>query len=197
VAPFLVWTERCLWDATFALPIGMLALAAYASFLRTRSGTPLTVAVIGRIPQPADPPDGLPLFVALIGHMIWRHRDSLAKYRVRIGASLGVLFCLNAAYFVAFVNAFIWQFSALKHGYPNRSNGGDILGSICGPFLGGRILNGDNNVIAKSGLPGPAWWAPRRREYRRGDYRRDLARNGGQSVPHGGKSGGNDNPTQS
>ena len=138
----------------------MLAVAAYASFLRTRNGTSLTVAVIAAFLNPLIHLMGLPLFVALIGHMIWRHRDSLAKYRIRIGAALSIVLCLNLAYFIAFAFAVLWQFSALRHGYPNRSSGGDVLGSICGPFLGGRILNGDNNVIAKSGFPGPAWGAP-------------------------------------
>src|SRR5205814_6967687 len=45
LSPFLWLYSRILWDNTFAIPVGALALAAYASFLATGRGRSLLLAV--------------------------------------------------------------------------------------------------------------------------------------------------------
>src|SRR5579862_956287 len=58
LAPYLVWTERDLWDATFAVPLGALAVAGYASFLKKDCGISLAIAVFCGTMVPFIHPQG-------------------------------------------------------------------------------------------------------------------------------------------
>jgi hypothetical protein len=73
-APYLWLYQRTLWDATFTIPLGALALAGYASFLRTRSGWSLVLAVGCAAATPFIHPQALPLSAAILGHLGWRRR---------------------------------------------------------------------------------------------------------------------------
>jgi hypothetical protein len=160
LGPFLVWTERTLWDATFAIPIGTLAVAAYASFLRTGSGKSLVTFVAAATLVPLIHMQGLPLFVALAGHALWRHRRELWKNWLGIGPALVVILLLNARYVLLFPALLLPRFSApLLQGYPGRQTGAVyVIRSFFGPFLAGHNLTGENPVVPRTGLPGPASW---------------------------------------
>src|SRR5688572_556206 len=74
LAPFVwLWTRQ-LWDASFAIPIGAIALAAYASFLHTRSRWPLFLALLCALALPVIHFQDLPLAAVILGHALWRHR---------------------------------------------------------------------------------------------------------------------------
>jgi hypothetical protein len=159
LAPFLNWTERAMWDATFAIPISVLAVAAYASFLRTRSRWSLAVAVGAATLDPLIHMQGLPLFFAIAGHAIWRQRRELLRSWFAVAVPLAILIALNAGYFRIFFEVFVSNVrNMFRYGYPGRTGGIYFLQSLAGPFLAGSNLSGENWVVPRHGLPGPPTW---------------------------------------
>jgi hypothetical protein len=73
LAPFLRVFHGIIWDASWAIPVGTVALAAYAAFLRGGRAGPLAVAVLGTLLVPFFHPQDV-LLAAPIGlHMLWRN----------------------------------------------------------------------------------------------------------------------------
>jgi hypothetical protein len=159
LAPFLVWTERDLWDATFAIPIAALAVAAYAHFLRTESGISLAVAVCAGMIGPFIHPQGLPLFGALAGHaLFWRFRSLFNRPdRLLVLVALAIVAGINWRYCRVFYDILRSQIWNLKHGYPDQTG---RLVALTGPFFAGFNLNGTNWVVPRTGLPGPGYLVP-------------------------------------
>ena len=144
LAPFLWMFDRLLWDASFAVPVGTLALAAYASFLKTRSGRSLVVAVACTLVVPLIHLQGLPLLAAIGGHLWWRERPALRKHRAGVLAAAGVVAALNATYFyAAFVAFFENIFGILLGGHGSKPPPGMAMLSA---FMGGRLLSGNRFV---------------------------------------------------
>ena len=140
VSPHVVAYQRILWDASFTMPIGALAFAAFADFLRTQRPRSLRVCVGASAVLPLIHPQALALAVPIFGWLAWRHRGALWRDR-RALAVLGVaLFALHAAYFFAVTGQLLARFSgSVQRGYPG---GGSRAASALAPLLGGRLLGG-------------------------------------------------------
>ncbi len=77
LAPYLWWSQRVLWDASFALSIGMFGMAAYAAHLRRPSAVNLALSVGALMITPLIHLQALPLFIAFAVHASihsWRQR---------------------------------------------------------------------------------------------------------------------------
>lgn len=104
VAPYLWVFQRILWDASFAIPVGTIALAAYAAFLRHGRLIMLLLALFCTLLLPFIHPQNLPLAAPILLHMAWRRRTLLRLVDVTplvVGAMLVVLAVvgLNFKYF--------------------------------------------------------------------------------------------------
>src|SRR4051794_952091 len=69
LSPYLWLFSRLLWDNTFAIPVGVVGLAAYASFLATRSGRSLVLAVGCGLALLSIHFMAAPLVIAISGHV--------------------------------------------------------------------------------------------------------------------------------
>lgn len=138
VAPYVVQYHRLLWDASFAMPLSALTLAAFASFLRTRSAWTLCFAVAGIFLLPTIHPQALPFALPLLGWLGWRHRPALRKHWKPLTALLLVLVGTHAVWLVEAVFGFVHNLSgSVKHGYPNGASR-----AVCAlaPLLGGNLI---------------------------------------------------------
>ena len=154
LAPYVWMYNRLLWDASFAIPIGALALAAYAWFLRTSSGRSLVLAVACLMGILFIHPQDLPLFAPIAGHMLRRHRPALRRQRIGIAIVLVAALALNAMYIPAAAAAVVQRFGAsVRSGYPSgdTSRGEALLTA----FRGGSLLGGYHYAEIDSRLRGP------------------------------------------
>ena len=140
VSPHVTAYHRILWDASFAMPIGTLAFAAFADFLKTQRSLSLRVCVAAGAVLPLIHPQALALAVPIFGWLGWRHRTELWRDR-RALAAIGVVLCaLHAVYFFQVAGQLIARFSgSVERGYPG---GGSRAASALAPLLGGSLLCG-------------------------------------------------------
>ena len=160
LAPYVWMYNRILWDASFAIPLGALALAAYAAFLRTGSGRSLLLCVASLTGVLFIHPQDLPLFAPIAGHMLWRHRPALWRHRVGLVVILGVTLALNAAYIGIASRALVSRFAgSVRQGYPAKEKltWGEALLT---PFMGGALLGGSHYAEVDSRLRGPQLVVP-------------------------------------
>jgi hypothetical protein len=132
LAPYLWVFQRILWDASFAIPIGTVALAAYASFLRTGGAGPLLLSLVCTLSLPFIHPQDLPLCAPILGHLLWRHRPALR--RNAIGVLCVVLFVLglNAGYFLHLSGEITYYLAVgLPPSYPG---GHSLAATLLGPI---------------------------------------------------------------
>lgn len=155
-APFLWVFHRIMWDASFAIPVGTICLAAYASFLRTRCWLSLTLAVFCGMLLPLIHPQDT-LFAApvalhmLFGNFRWliglfHEPRRLVLPVAGVAIAVGTVLWLNRAYF----NHLEGELSQLtdaraKKQYPADASTSRAQ-SILAPFLSGRILGGHRYV---------------------------------------------------
>jgi hypothetical protein len=153
LAPFVwLWT-RVLWDASFAIPIGSMALAAYASFLQTKSRWPLLLALLCALALPVIHFQDLPLAAVILGHMFWRHRPELRRHWVGVAAVIALMLALNAAYAGSVLVHLATHFNqVVGGGHPEKAN---PLWSMWHPLLGGKLLAGYKFAGAVTALTGP------------------------------------------
>jgi hypothetical protein len=155
LAPYLWLYQRTLWDATFTIPLGALALAAYASFLLTGSGRSLVLAVACIVPTPFVHPQALPLFAAIVGHLWWRRRSAVRQHRVWLAIVIAIFAALNVEYVVRTtygvvkgIGWFVWT----GHG----SHTSRLVAALS-PFVAGHLLAGDLFAREVSHLDQPRW----------------------------------------
>lgn len=151
----LIWEyERTLWDASFAVPLAALALAAYASFLRTCSGPALLTAVAAVTLVPLIHLQGLPLFGAIAGHLIWRHFRALPRHWIGLLCVVAVITALNGTYVWNTADVVISGARDLvKAGHAAHI---PLDHAIFGPLMGGQLFAGDEFVKLMSHLRGPS-----------------------------------------
>lgn len=155
VAPQVSEHHRVLWDASFTIPIGTLALAAFVNFARTRRPWPLRIAIAAAIELPLIHPQALPLALPILGYLIWQHRRDLWADRRGILWTLAVLLVFNAKYIVIATFNVIYRFT---HGTAASYPGvGSRLVSVFAPFFGGNFLNGFDPAQTIARPPGPDW----------------------------------------
>ena len=153
VAPPVLQFQRLLWDASFTIPLGALALAALAAHLRGGALRCLVAAITSAAFLATIHPQALPLSAAVVGLLLWKHRPALRRHWKPIGIALAVFLALNAVFFGQLVHLIFTRLSgAVASGYPG---GKAPHVAILAPFLGGRLLG----APADAYLPGgPDAW---------------------------------------
>lgn len=151
VAPLVVTYQRVLWDASFAIPVGTLAVAALADFVATGRVWSLRGCVVATVLVPLIHPQGLPLFLPIAGWLAWRQRDALRRDRSALLIIAALLLACNAVYFVRAAGDVWWRLHHTPSAtYPGK---GSHALSLLAPFLGGNLLAGYAAVR-------PAWLGP-------------------------------------
>lgn len=155
ISPHVVAFHRILWDASFAMPIGALALAAFADFGKTQRPRSLRLCLVASVLLPLIHPQALALSVPILGWLGWRQRAALWSDR-RALAVLGVIvFALHAAYLFQATGQLFARFSgSVEKGYPG---GGSRALSALAPLLGGRLLCGADYLESLASPLGPRW----------------------------------------
>ncbi len=158
VAPQVTLFHRVMWDASFTIPLGTLALAALAAFLRTGGKWPFRIALAAGFLAAINHPQALPVFIPIAGLLIWRHRAMFRADKKGLFWTAAPLLALNGAYLVLLFGNIIWLLTmAPPTSYPGT---GSRLESALAPLLGGNIL-GCRGILPP--LPGwiaePVQWA--------------------------------------
>jgi hypothetical protein len=155
IAPQIANHHRVLWDASFTIPFGTLALAAFVNFARTRNPWPLRIAFGAALEIPLIHPQALPLALPILGYLLWQHRRDLWNDRRGLLWTLALILALNAKYIVIACFNVLWR---LTHGsgasYPGA---GSRVVSALAPFFGGNLLNGYDYVHTMARPAGPDW----------------------------------------
>jgi hypothetical protein len=154
LAPQLWLNNRILWAASFAIPISVLALAAYASFLNRKGGAALIAALGAALALMFIHPQSAPLSLVILGHMLWRHRPDIWRHRVGVAVLLTILFILNVQYLwyavPAVCKGMLWY---AHEGYSLVRI--SRLQAFFGPFIGGRLFGGLDFQEAYRRVHGP------------------------------------------
>lgn len=154
-SPHVVAYQRVLWDASFAMPVGALALAGFADFLCTRRAWSLRLCVIASVLVLTIHPQSLPLAGALLGWLGWNYRAALWRDRRALCVAGAVVLLLNGFYFVQFAGQLCARLGgSMQKGYPN---GASHLASALAPLLGGRLLSGADYLSTLARLSAPVW----------------------------------------
>ena len=155
VSPHVAAYQRVLWDASFAMPVGALALASFADFLRTQRAWSLRLCVAMSVLIPTIHPQSLPLAAPILGWLLWRHRDALWNDRRGLGIVAAVLLVFDGFYFVQFAGQLLARLGgSVQKGYPG---GGSHALSALAPFLGGRLLSGADYLQTLARPSASAW----------------------------------------
>jgi len=150
-APYVVQYQRLLWDASFAMPLSTLTLAAFATFLRTGHRAALGVTVAGAFLLPTIHPQALPCSLALAGWLGWRHLAALRAHWKMLATLSLVLAAAHAAWIVEAAFGFAHNLSgSVAHGYPN---GASHARCALAPLLGGNLI-GSPAIAAQVNAPG-------------------------------------------
>jgi hypothetical protein len=139
LAPQVWQFQRVVWDASFAIPLGSLALAAYAAFHESRRERDLLVALGATLVLPFIHPQDLPLFVAIAGALGWGARRELRLHWKGVVLVLGAVLALNGVYVVESLWGLAHRLGgAVAAGYPAGVAHGQ---AALAPFLGGNLLS--------------------------------------------------------
>lgn len=153
LAPHLWFNNRNLWAASLAIPIGALAVAAYAAYLREKAGRWLILALGAGIALLFIHPQAAPLSAAIVWHMLWRERGALWRHRVGVLCVLGFLGILNFGY-IRYTVGTVYQKTgwSVRSGHPSRTS---RAVSALGPLMGGRLFSGGDFDESHCHLHGP------------------------------------------
>lgn len=150
-APYVVQYHRLLWDASFAMPLSALTLAAFAHFLRTGSAKTLALTVTGTFLLPTIHPQTLPLALSLLGWLAWKQRPALRANWKPLAVLLLALLGTHAVWVVEATFGFVHELgSSVSRGYPD---GASRFVCAMAPLLAGNLLGGPG--IAAQASPTP------------------------------------------
>ncbi len=133
LSPYLWFYGRLLWDNSFNLPASALAVAAYASFLATRSRAALLATVACLLVAPLIHLMSLALVAPIALHLVFLERR--AAWQARWGI-LSLVACAALA---------SWRYWRLLIGQVASGGSGTPAASASGflfPLSGGRMLTG-------------------------------------------------------
>jgi len=155
LSPHVVAYERVLWDASFAMPVGAVALASFADFLRTKRPWSLRVCLLTSVLVPTIHPQALPLAAAILGWLAWKQRPELWRDRRALGMTGAIILVFDGFYFAQFIGQLIARLSgSMAKGYPG---GGSHAISALAPFLGGKLLCGADYLSDLAPVALPSW----------------------------------------
>jgi hypothetical protein len=154
IVPYVSLQQRVLWDATFTLPFGMLALAGLASFLRTGGKWPLRLAFVFSVQVFIVHPQALPLGIPILAFLFWRHWPALRADSRGLLYTTAVLAVCHAKYVFIAMSSVWWRYT---HGGGASYPGGKWEISMLAPFMGGNLLNGydHSTMLATSPVSTP------------------------------------------
>ena len=139
LAPQVWQFQRVLWDASFAIPMGALAMAACASFFERRRPRDLLLALGATLLLPFIHPQDLPLFAAIGGALAWKGRRELRLHWKPALLVLGAVLALNGIYIVEALWGLAHRLGgAVAAGYPTAES---HWRTALAPFLGGNLLS--------------------------------------------------------
>lgn len=119
LAPWVWQYQRVMWDASFAMPLGSLALAAAAAFFDQPARWKLVLAIGAAALLPFIHPQDLPLAVAIGGGLFLHRGQEWRRHSVAIGIVLASVCALNGPYLVELSGALAQRLGgAVQHGYP-------------------------------------------------------------------------------
>ena len=149
VAPPVLQFQRLLWDASFTIPLGALALAALAASLRDGTRRSLVTTITSAAFLATIHPQALPLSGAIVGFLLWKHRPALRRHWKPICGALAIFLALNAVFFGQLVHLIFTRLTgAVVSGYPG---GKAPHVAILAPFLGGRLLAAPADAYPSTG----------------------------------------------
>lgn len=147
-SPYLWHYSRILWDASLALPLGMLAMAAYAAFLKKDSTAALFTAILATALLPFIHLMNLPMVAAIFGHLILKRRHCLRRHRAGLVILALILAVLFAPYFLSATVKLViaaasgYGFSGrLAHGHPIKTPLSEAMLAI---FIGNRLISAES-----------------------------------------------------
>lgn len=120
LAPYLWVFQRIIWDASFAIPVGTVAVAAYAAFLRHGGVGTLLLALFCAAMMPFIHPQNLPLAAPILLHVLWRHHQDLWR---NVGGVLLVIAAVLLLNFMYFMHLSVQLSYYLKVGFPKTYPG--------------------------------------------------------------------------
>jgi hypothetical protein len=142
LSPYFWFYARVLWDNTFLLPLGALAIAGYAAHLEHESSLGLRVAVTSMLLIPLVHLMGLALILPLGAHLVLVRGRSLWRHKISLAAIASFVFWLASPY---------WQY--LVSARPPASTSEVVASGWLFPLSGGRLLSADG--LAYFYGPGP------------------------------------------
>lgn len=151
LAPYVSLQQRILWDASFTIPFGTLALASLASFLRYRGKWPLRITLFMSALVFVIHPQSIPLAIPILGFLLWKHRGAMRSDARGMLWTAGAFLALHAKYFIIGFGALMYR---LQHApvtaYPD---GQERLKTALAPLLGGNLFNGHHGALPDA----PPW----------------------------------------
>lgn len=153
-APPIVFASRIPWDNTYLIGIGLLAVAAYASFLRGGSGKSLVIALGTAALLPLMHPMALPLGAVIIGHAVWNHRAAISRNWMGLLAVLVVIAGLHSIYFVKTAGEIAELLHKAPPPHPQQAG---VVEAAIAPLEAGRLLGTseawtDGHTLSRSAL---------------------------------------------
>ncbi|MFI5378349.1 MAG: hypothetical protein ACHRHE_03505 [Tepidisphaerales bacterium] len=140
IGPHIWFEARRLWQPTFCVPLGCMAIAAHASFVRGGSGRSLLLAIACAIAPLFIHLQAIPLSAAVLGHLVLRHRAALWRHHLGIAAIVVCFATLQGPYVVGACALILWQcVSFIRTGHNSNT---PLAEAWRGPFLSGRIFSG-------------------------------------------------------
>jgi hypothetical protein len=153
LAPYVWMFNRLMWDASFAMPLGALAIAAYAGFLRNRERRWLLLAGACILWLPLIHPQDLPLTAAVGGHMLWRERGALWKHRIGVLLVTALVIAFNSIYLRDVMAMLAERLTGqIQAGYPGATS---RVPSFLAPLMAGRLLAGNMFAEVDAQLKSP------------------------------------------
>jgi hypothetical protein len=129
LSPYHWFYARVLWDNTFLLPLGALALAGYAAHLESESPLGLRVSLAAMAAIPLVHLMGASLLLPLAAHMLIVQRRALWARKYSIAGIAAAALWLAWPYWTYLVGP-----------RPATPGDGPALGGFVFPLLGGRLL---------------------------------------------------------
>ncbi len=167
LSPYSWLYARHLWDNTWLIPLGALALASYASFNQRPSSARLWLAVLGLAAAALIHPMVAPLAIAITAHALRFHRSWLRSHAGTLAAQAVVALLLATPWILALAGQ---EFS---HGpaappppppllWPPAEPSSPFYAPLLFPLLGGRLLSaaGLDYFLEAGWLDGSAWGPP-------------------------------------
>ncbi len=157
LAPYLWLNNRILWAASFVIPITLLAVAAYASYLKTRGRFALVVAFWGAVAPAFVHPQSAPLSAVIVGHMLVFHWRGMLRAAPGLLLVAGVMAALNWEYIQYLEYEVRGMLSwCVERGHPSSTS---RVAALFGPLLSGTLIGGGEFGDMAGPLGGPAWVA--------------------------------------